>query len=66
MEEFVQSTSLITLWEIHDLIVKIVKISNENIVKFPSHDTSIHEAFNHIVYAGSNIEHASLDNAEYT
>ncbi|KYQ54068.1 hypothetical protein ALC60_11174, partial [Trachymyrmex zeteki] len=41
IEEFVQSTSQIT-WEIHDLIVEIVKIRNENVVKFTSRDTFIY------------------------
>jgi len=37
-----QSTSEAIPREIHDLIIEIVKIRNENVVKFTSHDTSVY------------------------
>jgi len=40
--ELVQSTPETIAQEIHDLIIEIVKIRNENVVKFTSHDTSIY------------------------
>jgi len=40
IEQLVQSTSKAILWEIHNLIIEIVKIRNENVVKFTSEDTS--------------------------
>jgi len=38
----VQSTPEAIPRESHDLIVEIVKIRNENVVKFTSHDTSMY------------------------
>jgi len=37
-----QSTPEAIPQDIHDLIIEIVKIRNENVVKFISHDTSIY------------------------
>jgi len=42
IEQLVQSTPESISREIHDLIIEIVKIRNENVVKFTSHDTSIY------------------------
>jgi len=42
IEQLVQSTPEAIPREIHDLIIEIVKIRNENFVKFTSHDTSIY------------------------
>jgi len=42
IEQLVQSTPEAISREIHDLIIEIVKIRNENMVKFTSHDTSIY------------------------
>jgi len=42
IEQLVQSTPDAIPREIHDLIIEIVKIRNENVVKFTSHDTSIY------------------------
>jgi len=42
IEQLVQSTPEAIPREIHDLIIEIVKIRNENMVKFTSHDTSIY------------------------
>jgi len=41
IEQLVESPEAIPR-EIHDLIIEIVKIRNENLVKFTSHDTSIY------------------------
>jgi len=40
IEQLVQSTPEAIPWEIYDLIIEIVKIRNENVVKFTSYDTS--------------------------
>jgi len=37
----VQSTPEAVSWEIHNLIIKIVKIRNKNVAKFTSEDTSM-------------------------
>jgi len=42
IEQLVQSTPEAIPREIHDLIIEIVKIRNENVIKFTSHDTSIY------------------------
>jgi len=42
IEQLVQSTPETIPREIHDLIIEIVKIRNENLVKFTSHDISIY------------------------
>jgi len=39
--------------EIHDLIIEIVKIQNENVVKFTSHNTSIYMKPSTAFYARS-------------
>jgi len=42
IEQLVQSTPEAIPREIHDLIIKIVNIRNENVVKLTSHNTSIY------------------------
>jgi len=42
IEQLMQSTPEAVQREIHDLIIEIVKIQNENLVKFTSHDTPIY------------------------
>jgi len=42
IKQLVQSTLEAIPREIHELIIEIVKIRNENFVKFTSHDTSIY------------------------
>jgi len=42
IEQLVQSTPEAISREIHNFIIEIVKIRNENLVKFTSHDTSIY------------------------
>jgi len=42
IEQLVQSTPEAMPREIHDLIIEIVKMQNENVIKFTSHKTSIY------------------------
>jgi len=42
IEQLVQSIPEVIPREIHDLIIKIVKTRNKNVVKFTLHDTSIY------------------------
>jgi len=60
-----QSTPEAILREILDFIIEIVKIRNENVVKFTSHDTSIYKLS--IVHFMLDLEHCvknALDMAE--
>jgi len=56
IKQLVQSTPEAIPREIHDLIIEIVKIRNENVVKFTSHDTSIYMKSS-IVRFMLNLEH---------
>jgi len=55
IEQLVQSIPEAIPRKIHNLIIEMVKIRNENVVKFISHDISIyiHETFNCAFYARS-------------
>jgi len=47
IEQLVQSIPEAIPREIHDLIIEIVKIRNENVVKFIARYFYIHETFNY-------------------